>query len=1039
MNINKNISLSSNQIDKYESNNNNHRDVNNQIQSFSQIQTSPSLKYLTQNTLPTSPSKVYQQNNNHLGHRLSNRSNQLRLSITNNGEIQFFSPRGSYPSQNKVQNANTYRHQASKYLSSQIELQKQQAQQSELQIYNEHLEIKEMGGGPGNIQKTTQHFFQIKKGNHIPLKQINAIQKSQIQKQCLTEQSDIQNSHYFSSSNTFLKGVYMNQRNNLSANNISLLKQQSKINNERLLTDQSELFQSPAQQQNSTKKFQTQNSMQLDNKKDNSSLDKFSLTKTNAQEEQQNKKKSVLLRYNSGNQKKLIATNFPVTRLSKERSSLEDIQKQYETEYSTQNLQTDEGFNNYSIIGNVQSSPMLKRKSIEKNLLLKQQIQSSNNITAAADAESKNKAKNEINLFQRNKQSSDNLRNNKNANSNMNSTCNTFKQPSALNNFFNTAVSAPKNNSKFKSSKALNSSNSQNNIMQSDKPSHSRNNSPLQNNNFSPNKTNNFNNQTSVSISKQMCLAATDYQFQKQLRLQEREQKKIRFGQEMFNNFQTEIERLKKAFINKQDPEPILNHYKVNQEICEKTLVLANKCLVFKRSRAPLETLLRIHSKSIELNKQHPSLQLFILLQIAKIFIEISSPLLAIPILKVVKRQSFLNMQNEYLMKSYRSLAQCYCTIQKFEIAFGYAAKYLHLSWTCDSANNELGAYEMLGKIYFYLGDARKSAYYHNRMAMNIREEETSSLRKMQIENLKALQKRRYEIIAAREIKKNRKKLEDQQIDGSLYIISSDEENDLNQLIPEENKDLLLDHQINQNDQQKKNQQEQLFKLQTKSKTQIPLRKTPKFDIKSDKGCLMDTQVKANQDIRIEAKKRENFEQFLKKPYQQFIQYKSIKGIGPMRDKLLVSHKSYNKNLSNFQLSQINKKLKSSNIFFTQNELDENHQNNGESPDSQNEQIYKINQDQEINQDIKHNIEQSEYWKDSIVKNVEKALKKMIKNINYLSILREELKIYHEEKLREKTFFEVEEDNFQSEQEKIIKKMMESKEENSDQYWSHLV
>ncbi|KAL4436285.1 hypothetical protein ABPG74_015876 [Tetrahymena malaccensis] len=1033
MNINKNISVSQNYIDKYDGNNN--RDTNNKIQSFSQIQTSPSLKYLSQNTLPTSPSKVYQQNNNHLGHRLSNRSNQIRLSISNNGEIQFFSPRGSQPSYNKFQNSNTYRHQTSKYLNSQIELQKQQAQQSDLQIYNEHLEIKEMGGGPGNIQKTTQHFFQIKKGNHIPLKQINAIQKSQIQKQCLTEQSDLQNSHYFSSSNTFLKGVYMNQRNNLSANNASLLKQQSKISNDRLLTDQSELFQSPAQQSSSTRRFQTQNSMQLDNKKDNISFDKLSIEKANIQEVQQNKKKTVLLRYNSGNQKKEIPTNFSISKTTKDRTSLDDIQKLHEVDQVTQNLQTDEGFSNYSIIGNVQSSPMLKRKSIEKNLLLKQQIQSNNNI-----AESKNQVKqqNEINLFQRKKFSSDNLRNNNNNdNSNMNSTSNTFKQPSAINNFFST-VAVSKNNSKFKSQKVLNNSNSQNNIMQSDKPHHSRNNSPLQNSNFSPNKTNNFNNQTSVSINKQMCLAATDYQFQKQLRLQEREQKKIRFGLDMFNNFKMEIERLKKAFINKQDPEPIFNHYKINQEICEKTLVLANKCLVFKRSRAPLETLLRIHSKSIELNKQHPNLQLFILLQIAKIFIEISSPLLAIPILKVVKRQSFLNMQNEYLMKSYRCLAQCYCTIQKFEIAFGYAAKYLHLSWTCDSANNELGAYEMLGKIYFYLGDAKKSAYYHNRMAMNIREEETSSLRKMQIENLKALHKRRYEIIAAREIKKNRKKLEDQQIDGSLYIISSDEENDLNQLIPEENKDLLSDHF---NDQQKKEQkqQEQLLQLQTKSKTQIPLRKTPKFDIKSDKGCLMDTQVKANLDIRIEAKKRENFQQFLKKPYEQFIQYKSMKGIGPMRDKLLVSHKSYNKNLSNFQLSQINKKLKSSNIFFTQNELDENLKNNGVSPDSQNEQIYKTNQDLEINQDIQHNIEQSEYWKDSIVKKVEKALKKMIKNINYLSILRDELKIYHEEKIREKTFFELEEDNFQSEQEKIIKKMMESKEENSDQYWAHLV
>lgn len=73
------------------------------------------------------------------------------------------------------------------------------------------------------------------------------------------------------------------------------------------------------------------------------------------------------------------------------------------------------------------------------------------------------------------------------------------------------------------------------------------------------------------------------------------------------------------------------------------------------------------------------------------------------------------------------------------KIALIYGAKYLHMSWICNSTNNELNAYEMLGRIYFYQGDTKKSSYYHNRMALNIREEDDSSLKKMQFENLKTI------------------------------------------------------------------------------------------------------------------------------------------------------------------------------------------------------------------------------------------------------------------------------------------------------------
>lgn len=57
----------------------------------------------------------------------------------------------------------------------------------------------------------------------------------------------------------------------------------------------------------------------------------------------------------------------------------------------------------------------------------------------------------------------------------------------------------------------------------------------------------------------------------------------------------------------------------------------------------------------------------------------------------------------------------------------------------CDCASNELNAYDLLGKIFFYLGDIPRSSYYHSRMTGNIREPDSSSLKKMQISYLKGI------------------------------------------------------------------------------------------------------------------------------------------------------------------------------------------------------------------------------------------------------------------------------------------------------------
>ena len=39
------------------------------------------------------------------------------------------------------------------------------------------------------------------------------------------------------------------------------------------------------------------------------------------------------------------------------------------------------------------------------------------------------------------------------------------------------------------------------------------------------------------------------------------------------------------------------------------------------------------------------------------------------------------------------------------------------MTWYFNDTKNEVYAYDLLGLLFFYLGDTKKSLYYHNRMA----------------------------------------------------------------------------------------------------------------------------------------------------------------------------------------------------------------------------------------------------------------------------------------------------------------------------------
>lgn len=64
-----------------------------------------------------------------------------------------------------------------------------------------------------------------------------------------------------------------------------------------------------------------------------------------------------------------------------------------------------------------------------------------------------------------------------------------------------------------------------------------------------------------------------------------------------------------------------------------------------------------------------------------------------------------------------------------------YLSKFLQMAWKLDSLEHELKSYELMGKYYFYVGDAQKAQVYHQRMAKGIVETD-HSLKKLGISKL---------------------------------------------------------------------------------------------------------------------------------------------------------------------------------------------------------------------------------------------------------------------------------------------------------------
>ncbi|CAD8120735.1 unnamed protein product [Paramecium sonneborni] len=102
---------------------------------------------------------------------------------------------------------------------------------------------------------------------------------------------------------------------------------------------------------------------------------------------------------------------------------------------------------------------------------------------------------------------------------------------------------------------------------------------------------------------------------------------------------------------------------------------------------------------------------------------------------KICKRLSDTEGHYSNKMKAYRGLGECLLRIYP-KLSQLYFTKYLMSAWKLKQKNDELLAYELLGKYYFYVGQIEKAKLFHDRMINGNCEDENSRVRLLALSRL---------------------------------------------------------------------------------------------------------------------------------------------------------------------------------------------------------------------------------------------------------------------------------------------------------------
>lgn len=83
------------------------------------------------------------------------------------------------------------------------------------------------------------------------------------------------------------------------------------------------------------------------------------------------------------------------------------------------------------------------------------------------------------------------------------------------------------------------------------------------------------------------------------------------------------------------------------------------------------------------------------------------------------------------LLESYFGIAECFFKLGKYRESIRNAKRALEICFYLNDYKTELRIYDLVGKLYFHLGDMQKAGYFHQRMMRGQLEPEESAIRMM--------------------------------------------------------------------------------------------------------------------------------------------------------------------------------------------------------------------------------------------------------------------------------------------------------------------
>lgn len=201
---------------------------------------------------------------------------------------------------------------------------------------------------------------------------------------------------------------------------------------------------------------------------------------------------------------------------------------------------------------------------------------------------------------------------------------------------------------------------------------------------------------------------------------------------------------------------------------------------------------------------------------LAKLIENYKNPIFVILLLKQCKRLADCEQFYAVKMKAYKGLGQAFLNVRA-NLALLYLTKYLMSAWKLDDGSCELQAYDLLGKYYFYVGDAQKALLFHQKMAKGHHEHDRSALKRLAVAKLNSGSLNRFKHEQARRVN----------IEEPEFAVSSDEEVF----------DVLFKHDA----EEEKREEARANKISgtKRSVLKFPLRHLPKFDSQEEDGRRM--------------------------------------------------------------------------------------------------------------------------------------------------------------------------------------------------------